>query len=513
MTLKARVKAVAAELKERRVECRSLGSKATELSEANEQLETQLVNLQAQVSECEKSQTEKDKDVSQMRGRIEKLEENLRTTEQSLKEAGAIGEKALSAYKKKAQNALAVANARAASANQSKEEAEMEASRAKTLSDEAIERARVAEAAGNDALAEAKESVGKMERERADLEERLMEANRSLDETREAASHAMHSLEASRLAQDKLIKDVRLISHEREEERARTRDLQRQLSESEQRLETLYEEVESLRDELSEAKAMASAASENGIDSRHFRTASEGAASTSDAEGAIAMLEGELRDASRAIKELKEALKNAIAEQGMNGHAHRLDASSFAPRHPSTDSQTSGPAGNESTPLFFAMEKQAELNTARDEINRLANLLGDAESAKMEAYEAMEDMQRQMEDAEARLHRYEKFGAAAKPTNAEVGNTQQLPSSPNGGALGRDADGSINLEYLKNIMLSYLNAKTLAEKKALLPVIGAVLCLTPQEQAIALKTLDESGGLEGAGMALFDSFLGTPKRR
>lgn len=487
------------------MECRSLDAKVSELSEANEQLETQLVNLQSQVSEREKSRAEKDKEASQMRERIKKLEENLRTTEQSLKEVGAVGEKALSAYKKKAQNALAVANARAAAATQLKEEAEMEASRAKALSDEAIERARVAEAAGNDALKKAKASVGEMENEKADLEKRLLEANRALEETREEANHAMHSLEAFRATQDKLIEDVRLISHEREEERARTRDLQHQLSESEQRLETLYEEVESLREELSEAKAVASAASESGNESRHVRNASEDAASTSDAEGTIAMLEGELRDANRAIKELKDALKNAIAEQSMNGHAHRLD--------PSTESRATGPAGNESTPLFFAMEKQAELNTARDEINRLANLLGDAESAKMEAYEAMEDMQRQMQDAEARLHRYEKFGAAAKPTSAEIGDTQQLPRIPNDGALGRDADGSVNLEYLKNIMLRYLNAKTLAEKKALLPVIGAVLCLTPQEQAIALKTLDESGGLEGAGMALFDSFLSTPKRR
>ena len=47
--------------------------------------------------------------------------------------------------------------------------------------------------------------------------------------------------------------------------------------------------------------------------------------------------------------------------------------------------------GNESTPLFFAIEKQNELKTARDEINRLANMLGDAESAKQEAFDAMKD--------------------------------------------------------------------------------------------------------------------------
>jgi hypothetical protein len=58
-------------------------------------------------------------------------------------------------------------------------------------------------------------------------------------------------------------------------------------------------------------------------------------------------------------------------------------------------------------------------------------------------------------------------------------------------------------------MLSYLNAKSLTEKKALVPVIAAVLCLTPEEQATAVKNIDESGGLEVVGRTLFESLGGS----
>lgn len=482
---------MASELKERRVECRTLGGKVTELSETNEQLETQIVNLQSQLSLREKNQTENDKQIKLLSERIEKLESDLHRTEHALKERDAVGEKALSAYKKKAQNALAVANARAAAANQAKEEAEMEAIAARTLSEDAIQRARVAEASGNEALAEAKAYVRDMESEKGVLEKRALEATEALKKISAEAEHLKNSLQVSRATQEKLVEDVRLISHDREKVRTRNRELEHQLDESQRKLELLYEEVGTLREELRQALAAAAAAAASSPPDHekelslwsHTGRTSDDTADRSDAEGTIAMLESELRDANRAIKELKDALKNAFADHGSNGDAANHQSAAVPSRS----------AGNESTPLFFAMEKQAELNTARDEINRLANLLGNAEFAKMEAYEAMEDMQRRMEEAEARLNRFEKFGAGANQSSA--------PLAP-----GRDADGNVNLEYLKNIMMRYLNASSVAEKKALVPVIAAVLCLTPQEQAAAVKNLEVSSGLEGVGMALFESF-------
>lgn len=496
-TLKARVKVVATELKERRVECRSLSMSVNELKQTNEQLETQIVNLQSQIADRDRTQTEKDKDVKQLRERIETLELQLHKTEGELKGRDAVGEKALSTYKKKAQNALAVANARAAAANQAKEEAELEAATARTMSEEAIARAKVAEDAGNAALAEAREYVREMETEKMVIEKELLETQDALESTSAETEQLKNELDASRVAQDKLAEDVKELTHGREEERSRNHDLQQELDENQRRLELLYEEVETLREDLRQANntiAASSSGDANDKESRpistwthHTRTSDE-IPDRSDAEGTIAMLEGELRDANRAIKELKDALKNAIAEQGSNGYGN-----SSMPHQPQGHSALNGQAGNESTPLFFAMEKQAELNTARDEINRLANLLGDAESSKMEAYEAMEEMRRRMEEAEARLNRQEKFEGTVKPPPTNSNTTH-------------DADGNANLEYLKNIMMSYLNAKTLAEKKALVPVIAAVLCLTPEEQAAALKNLDDSTGIEGVGMALFESF-------
>ena len=46
----------------------------------------------------------------------------------------------------------------------------------------------------------------------------------------------------------------------------------------------------------------------------------------------------------------------------------------------------------------------------------------------------------------------------------------------------------------------------LAEMKALVPVLAALLCLTPEEQATALKNLNENGGIQGVGVAVFETF-------
>jgi chromosome segregation ATPase len=476
-----------------------LGAEVTELNETNVHLKTQITNLQSKLSDRDRNHTENDRQTTSLKERIEKLEIDLNKTEHALKERDAIGEKALSAYKKKAQSALAVANARAAAANQAREVAEMEATTARTLSEDAVQRAQVAEASGNEALAEAKAYVRDMENEKGVLEKRALEATEALKKSIAEAQHLNNSLEVSRATQEKLVQDVRLISHEREQERAQRWELEHQLAESQRSLDLLYEEVGTLREELRQAAAVAAsshAETDRDLWSHPGRTSND-SADRSDAEGTISMLESELRDANRAIKELKDALKTAIAEQGTNGYDHNLESSGLAANQQSV-AASSGPAGNESMPLFFAMEKQAELNTAYDEINRLANLLGAAEFSKMEALEAMEDMKCQMDQAEARLNRFEKFGAG---TNSNPGSAAPVAAAP-----GLDANGNVNLEYLKNIMLSYLNAKSVAEKKALVPVISAVLCLTPQEQAAVFKNMAQSSGLESVGMALFDSF-------
>jgi hypothetical protein len=161
--------------------------------------------------------------------------------------------------------------------------------------------------------------------------------------------------------------------------------------------------------------------------------------------------------------------------------------------------------------VFFAIEKQNELKTARDEINRLACMLGDAESSKQEAHDDMEQMRKNMEEANSRLERYEKLGM--KSTNrpqlsqssygpfrsgsSVLSDSPSLPSSGN--------DSTVNLEYLKNVMLSFLTAKTLADRRKLVPVVATVLCLTPEEQVQAINSVEDNAGLSGVASSFWEN--------
>lgn len=180
-----------------------------------------------------------------------------------------------------------------------------------------------------------------------------------------------------------------------------------------------------------------------------------------EAEATIAMLQQELQDSNLAIRGLKETLKEAIEEKassGDRGYSNRGNDAMNGNHHEPENGM----------PLFYAMEKQAELTQARDEIARMANLLGDAESTKQQALDEMEEMKRMMEEVKSQLQRQE-----------------QLETKTPGKVR------SVNVEYLKNIILSYLNAETIQEKKALLPVVGTVLCLTPAEHKMAIDQLDK----------------------
>jgi len=88
--------------------------------------------------------------------------------------------------------------------------------------------------------------------------------------------------------------------------------------------------------------------------------------------------------------------------------------------------------------------------------------------------------------------------------HSEMGGGEYYGSS----TLSSENDSTTNLEYLKNIMLSYLNAKTLNEKKSLVPVIAAVLELTPDELTQAHRSLEESAGIAGMGTSFIESFIG-----
>mmetsp|Transcript_14685 Transcript_14685/g.31629 ORF Transcript_14685/g.31629 Transcript_14685/m.31629 type:complete len:229 (+) Transcript_14685:1064-1750(+) len=219
------------------------------------------------------------------------------------------------------------------------------------------------------------------------------------------------------------------------------------------------------------------------------------------------MFKQELQGANEAINELKLALRMTLLERTETGVSDAV--SEHAPSVNHDDADDSVHNGNGSTPLFFAIEKQNELNTARDEINRLA---GDAESENHEAYDATDEMRQKMEKANARLLRCEKLGMkstrqlSVPPSNyaayRSTGFVGLYPGSRGDGIpTSPGNDSVINLEYLKN----FLKAEMLADRRKLVPVLSTVLCLTPEEQSDAVQSVEQSSGLTGVASSFWEN--------
>lgn len=477
--LKARVKVVAAELMERRVECRELKSHIDDVTTENEGLKDKITHLEAQGMDKDLSTTETQQELNGLRGQLMDREQELQKAQKGIGETQRKGEEALAAYKKKAQNSLSVANGRTASAIQAKEEADMEARAARSTADLAMTRALVSENNGNEALAKAKAYVKDMEAEVA----KLNEIQATLDTVKVELEKAQAAATETKLVNDKLECEMQTLSSKFEAEQNTTQVLQNELKTAQGRSTELVEELDRLRREVQKAhtelkkasaerKEASDNSNSNGYSAVHVIKPTK--VDNPEAESTIMMLRQELDDANQAIKELKETLRSEV---------ERKEDLGGAPSAVNGDFQNNGgQQNNGGMPLFYAMEKQAELTQARNEIARLAGLLGDAESSKQEALDAVEDIRHEIEQFRARARREQQLGAG--PSEAAAAKQQE-----------KDGGTSVNLEYLKNVVLSYLNAKTVPEKKALLPVIGTVLCLTAEEQKKTIDALDQSGGV------------------
>lgn len=493
--LKTRVKAVATELKERRVECRELHAQLEEKDAASAQLREQIENLNVHLAQLDRHGTDKEEEMEQLRAQLVDAKLDLEKAEKVRQEQAAKAEKVLVDYKRKAQNSLSMANSRAATAIQAKEEAEMEARAARQTADSAMDKAVRAELSSKEAVAEARAYVKDMEKEKAQAVKDMQEATEKLAAVEARLGDVENQLAQSTAAHEKASGDLKGTKASLREAQGNIARLEDELAHSQSLANRLRNDVATLREQLQRAEAKVREAEEK-EESEHDaskpdKATREELAGRPTRDAAIRILQEELREANNTIAELKQALANAVEQNDKNGLPPRTgqDGSVGAA---SPNYATNGDSS--STPLFYAMEKQAELNTARDEITRLANLLSSVQSERMEAVESMELMRKRMEESEARLMRFEKLGAA--------GDTRVSSTAVNG---GEKASGAVNIEYLKNIVLRYLNAKTLAEKKALVPVIGAVLCLTPDEQQAAINALEHSGSLGGVGTSLFES--------
>lgn len=454
-TLKERAKGVASELKERRAECRTLSSEVELLKSNNVSLQERIAQLEATGMDMDQSSQEVQEELKSLRASLKEKDKETEEAQASIALERKKGEEALASYKKKAQQSLAVANSRAASAVQSKEEAELEARAARSTADSAMQRAITAETNGKQALAEANRYVDEMETEVAKYNGVKMAWEKASKELLEVRSEKQQYQDSN----EKLKCELTSVSGRLEAEQATSSDLKRNLSDAQSRSNELYDEVERLRRDGKRLQEEVRRLSETGkSEATTEQKVSVIPERNAEADATIALLKQELKDANHAIKDLKETLKATMEEKEGGGADGGM--------HHNSNGRMNGNGSDAGMPLFYAMEKQAELTLARDEIARLANLLGDAESSKQEAVDSAQEMRRLMEDAQARLKRQE-----------------QLKQSPE--------QESVSLEYLKNVMLSYLNAKTVMEKKALLPVIGTVLCLTPEEQRKAMEGLDK----------------------
>lgn len=477
--LKNRAKEVATELKERRAECSRLRHAVDELSEKNEKSEQSIENLTLQLSNHNINKSEKDGEMHRLRAELQNANSKFSELQADMQAKQAVAEKSLNDYKKKAQNSLAMANSRTASAVEAKEEAELEARAARSTADSAMDRAVKAEIASKEAVAEAKAYVAEMEKSTAKAKEERSKATSDMEIFRAKAAELQKAVDALTGEKNKLVTDLAHAQGRLEEEQGRSRALKNESERFKQQAQAAKDDVGKLRQQIHRLEASQSDLEESKEASRQTQM-KEMKVDRDDAT--ISMLQHQLAEANAVIEDLKSALNNA---------AEKHEAANSAESHANGGNGSRGAA-----PLFYAMEKQAELKTAQNEINRLANLLADVQSEKMEAVEAKEMMRQQMEDAQSKLERFQKL-SDAPPSNDQKG-LEPMPKN----------SGATNIEYLKNIMMRYLNAKTVAERKALVPVIAAVLCLTPEEQQGAIQTLEESASIKNVGNSLFESISG-----
>lgn len=368
----------------------------------------------------------------------------------------------------------------------------------------------------------AADAKSSLETERESSAKVVDELNDAVEDLKDTVSSLQSDIEHAESRRQDLVTEIDQLNTKLMGHKEKNSDLREQLIESNSMCETLQRQVQDLNGEVQRSSAAAFKRAKEGsdhpdedgriADNRHIPTVDE-------SDGTILMLQQELEGATDAIAELKLALRTALLEKADAESRSPTSAEGLpvTPNEPGEDSMTwSNGHGNDSTPLFFAIEKQNELNTARNEINRLANMLGDAESAKQEALDAMKEMWNKMEEANARLERYEKLGMKTAvprpPTHASYGpfrNNTGILSDDRGivgvPAVNTGNDSVVNLEYLKNVMLSFLTAKTLADRRKLVPVVSTVLCLTPEEHDQAINSVEQNAGLTGVATSFWEN--------
>ena len=502
-------------MKDRRLECRNLNASVQDLSTANSTLEAERNDLELKASRLGKTTYEQSEQIESLDKKVSHLESELAKREKELTEKGHLGNKALNAYKKKAQASLANANARAAAANQAREDAEMDIASAKAEAESAVSIAKAAEAEKEAAILRATSDLQQYVDEIEQLKHEKSLVQSALTSSEKLVEKLRFDTEELSKARDSILEEWNEKDRELEIEREKRTSIEQEIALAKINNKNLVHEKEQLKIEL-EASASAAFMAQQSHDQNSndiSKTSNSTMDGMSESDATIMMLRQELNGANDAIKNLKEELSNVLSQNpSFSNSPKMINSTELTSNEHLIDNQfLNQKSSNNTTPLFFAFEKQAELNTARDEITRLAALLGDAEADKSEAHDKMMEMQTKMEEAQAQLRRYQKLGPASVSTNAQYsslngnGSWHGISGRRDPRNLASHNDSTVNLEYLKNIMLRYLNAGTLNEKKSLIPVIAAVLELTPDEVSRASMNIEKSAGINGVGTSLIEN--------
>ena len=501
-TLKERVKDVATELKDRRVECRKLSSTLNVMTSQNASIESAKNEFESKANTLSLLVQSKDEHIEDLTNTITNLRMELSQKEKQLIDTGSVGNKALMEYKKKAQASLSNANARAATANQAREDAEIDAANARAEADNAIKDLEKLKAE-KELLMHSKETeLQEMYKNVHSKEQEITHLVTQVSDLNEELSSAQNSARESQKHFDELVEECNKKLLDIENEKEKSYALSQDLSITRIKNDELEREVTLLKEELEEKVSNAFKANQNdslndtlSAPIREKYKDPKSLLDPGDSDGTIYLLQEELKASNEAIQELREALAIALSKNISSSISGVLNPTN------SSTSELPVPDRSDSNPLFFALEKQSELKQARDEIARLVSLLGEAEFSKSDALEELEEMRLKMNEAESRLRRYEKLGPAAK--NNLAGGSFNRKSFDS--KISSHSDSAANLEYLKNVILRFMKSTTLNEKKALIPVIAAVLELTPDEQILALQGIEKSAGISGIGTSLIEN--------
>ena len=446
-SLKSRAKAVAIELRDKREEVKVVGEKNNDLRTMVQSLEQNNLRLESQLTLQSKILEERNEEIASLHSRMSSLQEEQ--------------QKSIQSYKKKAQESLSSANARLTTLSQAKDVADsalIEAqSHCQRVMKECQEERDAAILESQQTLSQSLKQVDDLKKENDELIARMTvldtECKRNVDTFHALEEkHEVGMAEMAKVRQENsLLRDnLIVLSNELTVEKVRSNELLIQIQE--------HDNVMSAETENEKSRMLL------------------------EAKRKITLMEQELCEKQALIDDLTSKINRYEIQDEEMDEVHE-------PQRSPRKSQ-----------FYFVMEKQAELDTIREEVNRLASLISDAESSKVAAIDAMEIMRRRMEEAESRLRRHEKL-SGVEAASMKQGESASL----NHPLLVAKSDPAVNVEYLKNIILNYIHAKTLNERKTLLPVLCALLELTSDERAQALQSIEGSADIQTVGVSVIEN--------